>query len=152
MCDKAATLGMRVNSKKMQLLCISATRTSEDSSFIDTDDSTSLVSGATLKMLSFLFGPCPSVSAHVENIIRKFNARAWTVGNLKKLGPPACDLLKIYFSLVRPVIEYAAPAYHSQLTADQSEMLERLHKLTLKVIYGWNYSYETILRLSLIHI
>ena len=110
----------------MQLLCISATLTSEGSSFIDTDDSTSLVSGATLKILGFLFGPRPSVSAHLENIIRKFNAHAWTIWNLKKSGLPACDLLKMYFSLVRPVIKYAALAYHSLLTVDQSEMLSSM--------------------------
>ena len=100
---------MRGNSKKHNFYALTS---EEDSSFIDTDNSTSLVSSATLKILRFLFGPRPSVSAHVENIIRKFNARAWTVWNLKKSGLPACDLLKMYFSLVKPVIEYAALAYH----------------------------------------
>ena len=68
------------------------------------------------------------MNAHVEIIILEFNACAWTIGNLKKIGLPACDLLKMYFSLVWPVNENVDPAFYLLLPTDQSEILERLQK------------------------
>ena len=135
---------MRVN-KKTQLLCMSSSLISDVTSFIDTEDNEKIVAGETLKILGFVFGTRPNVQEHVRSVIKKFNARSWTIWNLKKVGLPTNDLLKIYFSLVRPVIEYAASAYHSLLTNEQSEEIERLQKRILKVIYGWTYSYDTIL-------
>ena len=135
---------MRVN-KKTQLLCMSSSLISDVTSFIDTEDNEKIVAGETLKILGFVFGTRPNVQEHVRSVIKKFNARSWTIWNLKKVGLPTNDLLKIYFSLVRPVIEYAASAYHSLLTNEQSEEIERLQKRILKVIYGWTYAYDTIL-------
>ena len=56
-------------------------------------------------------------------------------------------MTEVYCSLIRPVLEYCSTAYHTTLTAEQSEMLERLQRQLLKIIFGYDVSYaECILR------
>ena len=71
--------------------------------------------------------------------------RSWLIRHLKKAGVPDRDLIKIYIAIVRSVIEYAVPAYHSLLTSNQADELERLQRTILKIIYGWNISYTDAL-------
>ena len=46
------------------------------------------------------------------------------------------DLVQAYTATIRPVAEYASPVWHPQLTASQSEVLERQQTQALKNIYG----------------
>ena len=46
------------------------------------------------------------------------------------------DLIKTYKNLVKPSAEYAVPAWHSMLTAQQSEIIEKQQVQALKNIYG----------------
>ena len=61
------------------------------------------------------------------------------------------DLLCFYKSVIRPVVEYACPAWHSSLTVEQSNRTESFQKRALKIIYndftsGDNaYSYNCVL-------
>ena len=50
-----------------------------------------------------------------------------------------------YKSLIRPVLDFAVPAYHSLLTNSQSNQLEKLQRSAFKVIFGWATSYRTVL-------
>ena len=48
--------------------------------------------------------------------------------------------LSLSLSLVRPIAEYCAPVFHSQMTDEQDEMLERQQSHALKLIFGTNIS------------
>ena len=58
---------------------------------------------------------------------------------------PGKDLLKLYGSLVRSVIEYSSVTYHSMLTKFQSNQLENIQKRCLRCLFGWNKSYADLL-------
>ena len=59
---------------------------------------------------------------------------------------PSRDLIKLYQSLVLPVLDYTCVVYHSMLTKTQENELEHLQKLALKTIYGvTDVSYNTLL-------
>ena len=49
---------------------------------------------------------------------------------------------------LKPVLDFAAPAYHSLLTATQTESLERLQKKALSIIYGQQFSYLEAMAVS----
>ena len=68
--------------------------------------------------------------------------------HLKKANLTNSDLAALYKEIHRPAIEYCAPTYHSMLTNDQCERLERLQMKALKTVYGWEKSYSTILEMS----
>ena len=104
------------------------------------------MSGERLKILGFYFGQTPDAEEHVRSIERKMMARMWILRHLKRAGVPQEDLNSIFKTLLRPVIDYAAPVYSSLLTKGQSDRLERLQMWAYKIVYGFNVSYDTVQR------
>ena len=47
--------------------------------------------------------------------------------------------------MLRPIIEFCSPVYHPLMTKEQSNNLERLQKTALKIILGFNLTYEELL-------
>ena len=54
---------------------------------------------------------------------------------LNKYGAGRDDLLCFYGTVIRPVLEYACPVWHTSLTAAQMKALESLQHRALCVIY-----------------
>ena len=48
---------------------------------------------------------------HVEVIVQKGNRRLYSLRVLKQCGAPPASLAKVYTTIVRPVLEYAAPVW-----------------------------------------
>ena len=136
---------MRVNSKKTQMLCIGATGNCNNRTFIVAPGEEKITSGNSLKILGFTFGTKPNVDEQVQAMTRKFYMRLWTIRHLMKAGIPNLDVLSLYKALIRPVLEFAAPAFHSILTATQTAQLKRLQMRAMKLIFGWSVSYSTAL-------
>ena len=57
----------------------------------------------------------------------------------------AAALVTVYQVLIRPCVDYACVVYHPMLTSYQSEQLERQRRKILKIIYGWDVTYESAL-------
>jgi len=55
---------------------------------------------------------------------------------LRRVGVSTADLLTYYNSVIRSVLEYACPVWHTSLTAGQSQDIERLQKRALRCILG----------------
>ena len=145
-CVKAAAsdIKMTVNDKKTQLLCISGNQDSVINSYIRTDSETEIVSGDELKILGFWFGRRPNVDVHVQKLAAKFRTKLWALRHLKKGGMGTEDLLRIYLAVLRPVLDYASPTYHSLLTKQQTVLLDSLQKRAAKIIFGISSSYSDI--------
>ena len=84
-----------------------------------------------------------------KEICKKAYARLGMITKLKYVGVSRQDLLDIYILFIRTVIEYCSVSFHSSLTQDQTDKLERIQKTCLKVILGDEYEdYESALRIS----
>ena len=59
---------------------------------------------------------------------------------VKKFGFDHDELLTVYKSFVRPIIEYGDVVWHSGLTTKQSNDLEKKQKRACKNILGINYN------------
>jgi len=55
---------------------------------------------------------------------------------LRRVGMSTADLVTYYNSVIRSVLEYACPVWHSLLTTGQSQEIERLQKRALQCIFG----------------
>ena len=71
-------------------------------------------------------------------------ARYWTIRNLKTNGFTTTELVQVYKTMLRPLAEYACPVYHSTLTDEQDERLERLQDHALRCIFGPGQSARTL--------
>ncbi len=67
------------------------------------------------------------------------------MGLIKRAGSEQKDLLKIYLSVIRPVLEYACPVWHPHLPKYLSDSIEHIQKRALRCIYPGR-SYEDILK------
>ena len=63
-------------------------------------------------------------------------SRYWTIRNLRTNGFNSEELVHVYKTMLRPVVEYGCVVYHSSLTDDQDERIERLQDHALKCIFG----------------
>ena len=124
---------MKINSKKTQLLCISTPGSPAVELFVRIDNQ-KVLSKEFLKICGYHFGSMPTVTAQVSVMERKFNERCWALRNLQRSGFNKRDLLTVYKSLIRPVFDFTAVAYHSLLTNEQTEHLERLQRRALCII------------------
>ena len=57
---------------------------------------------------------------------------------LKRSGVGSDDLLYFYVTVIRTVLEYACPVWHSSLTAAQTKALESLQRRAMRVIFQDN--------------
>ena len=71
------------------------------------------------------------------------------ITKLKYVGVGMEDLIDIFKLFIRSVSEYCSVLFHSRLTVEDSDKLERIQKICLKVILGDMYiNYESALEMS----
>ena len=69
----------------------------------------------------------------IDSMVAKANTRKYFITILKRSGVQFDDLVRCYFTFVRPLLEYAAPVWHPGLTIQQSDVLEQVHRQVLRV-------------------
>ena len=72
---------------------------------------------------------------------RRFRQKYWILIHLRRFGFTEEELAKVYRTVVRPVADYCAVTYHSMLTDEQDEALDRCQSHGLWCIYGPGVSY-----------
>jgi len=68
---------------------------------------------------------------------------------LKRSGAGRDDLLYFYVTVIRTVLEYAFPVWHSSLTAAQTKALESLQRRAMRVIFQDNEYTMLLIRAGL---
>ena len=80
---------------------------------------------------------------HVKHILDIAYKRLWAVTKLKNAGVPDADILHFFNIKIRSVLETNCPVFHSMLTNEDKDDIERIQKIVLKIILGDKYtSYE----------
>ena len=143
---RAREIGMIVNCRKTQLLCISNDNGYSTSSSISIQGD-NIVSAPTMKLLGFMLSSSGDMSAQVFYLKSKFCTKFWTIIHLRRAGIKGLQLYKLYAALVRPVLETNCVIFHPMMTATQSEELERLQKLAFRVCFGFHLSYRAALEM-----
>ena len=88
-------------------------------------------------------------NTHVEEIIKKANKRLFLLTLLKRSGVDPKDLIGIYSSIVRPVLEYACPVFHAGLPKYLQRDIERVQRRALTTIGGFAPYEENLAQFSL---
>ena len=137
-------IGLIINPLKTQLLCFSqgASDVVAEANFEGKLHS----STNELKILGFHFSSSPSVAIHIINTVKKYNRSLWSLRHMKKAKLSHLNLVKIYCSMLRPILEYACNVFGPMLNNKLRDMLERCQAVTLKIIFGYNESSEELLR------
>jgi hypothetical protein len=137
---------MKINVDKTKLLAISDALSYQAECYIQTESGETLTSvREPIKVLGFTFDQRPSAAAHVDAMLKKARRRFWVLRHLRRFGFDEDELLLVYKSLVRSVLDFCAVVYHSLLTQDMSAAIERVQSQSLKIIYGFGKSYNELL-------
>ena len=79
--------------------------------------------------------------SNINVVTSKATKRLWCLKKLKRTGVARKDLAYFYQAVVRPILEYACPAWHTSLTKEQSKKLEDIQRRAVQIIAG-NIHYE----------
>ena len=136
MVRRAEQKGMVVNASKTALMCVSDASSYAADTYIEDRDGNRVETVDKMKILGFTLSNRPGMHLHVETIKKRMRERYWVLRHLRRLGFSQSELVRVYTTVIRPVAEYCAVVYHSSLTDEQDEALDRLQNHALKCIYG----------------
>ena len=89
-----------------------------------------------MKALGMYFTSRPDMAEHVNWVVKSMKTRFWMLRNLKRSGFNTKELVQVYKTMIRPVAEYRSVVYHSRLTDEQNECLDRHQNQDSKYIFG----------------
>ena len=78
---------------------------------------------------------------NTSEICKKVYARVTMITKLKYVGVKTEDLINIYVLYIRSALEYCSVLWHSTLTLEQAQSIERVQKTCLKIIIGPDYNH-----------
>ena len=96
------------------------------------------------KFLGVILSDDLTWNMHVDSIVKKTAKRVYMLYQLKRAGIRQTDLDNVYVSVVRPVLEYACPVWHTNLTKYLCDNIEMIQKRALQSIFP-NKGYDDIL-------
>ena len=138
---------MKINSEKSKEIIISF---AQDGNFRSTIpnikiDGRDIAQVCHAKLLGVTISQDLTWNKHVDNIVKKAGKRLYMLYQLKRAGITQKDLVSVYVSVVRPVLEYACSVWHTNLPQYLSDNIEVIQKRALKCIFP-GLGYEEILR------
>ena len=80
---------------------------------------------------------------NTDNIVKKAYGRMELLRKMSSFGAPRDDLKKIYLTFIRSHSEHCSSVWHSGLTQQNKDDIERIQKVALKIILKGSYkNYE----------
>lgn len=88
------------------------------------------------KLLGVLLDNNLKWNNHVDAVCARASSRLHLLKILKRSSLSSDDLVYFYTAFIRPILEYACPAWHHSLTNEQSRQIESVQKRALSIIFG----------------
>ena len=83
---------------------------------------------------------------HVKNVVARASKALYMLYILRRYKPPEDQLVKVYTTYIRPLLEYCTPVFHAGITASQAKQIESVQKRALKIIADFQHSYQDLLQ------
>ena len=145
---EAERRGMKVNKKKTALVCISTATSHTAEAILYDDTGTEIKSQDSVKLLGYTMDSDGGPKTHIKNIIDKMRKRIWALTKLKSYGFNSKELISVYTTFMRPLVEHVGVVWHSQITAEQAAALEKQQTRALRHIFGFGLSARRMLEES----
>ena len=131
----AATNNMVLNTEKCKEMTLRFRRDVDHLPSALAIDAKALESVVAHKVLGVTIQNNLKWDSHINEVVAKASKRLHILRVLKRGGVPPADLLKVYFALIRSVLEYCCPVWHNTLPVKLSDSIERVQKRALRIIY-----------------
>jgi hypothetical protein len=87
------------------------------------------------KLLGLIISSDLTWSDHVNKMCKKSGQRIYLLCLLRRAGVPPTDIIKVFKSLIRPILEYGSEVWHHALTKEQTRIIEQIQKRAVKIAY-----------------
>jgi len=91
---------------------------------------------SSVKLLGLHLDANFSWRSHVEAMLSEATKRLYFLKLLKRAGVPCVQLQHFYVTVIRPILEYAAPVWHHLLMNCQSDQTEAIQKRAINIIHS----------------
>ena len=88
----------------------------------------------SVKLLGIIFTDKITWSENTTYICSKASKRLYHLNQLRRAGLDSVDFLAFYESVIRSVLEYACPVWHTSLTVADSSRIESIQRRAMKII------------------
>ena len=147
-CNWTTTNKMELNRKKSKAMIFNFTRDYQFTSRTTMDDDVIDIIKET-KLLGVMVADDLSWDSNTSYLVKRANARMRLLHKLVEFGVPQADLVNIYILYVRSILEQSCQVWHSSLTLENFQDLERVQKTALKIILQEDYiSYSNALEVT----
>jgi hypothetical protein len=136
---------MKINTDKTKEMVIYFGRSNFSFPLISMNDS-ELERVSNTKLLGVILNNKLTWGDHIDYICKKASQRLFFIRLLKKANVPLSDIVLIYCSIVRAILEYACEVWHHSLTKRQTDSLEHIQKRALKIVSP-NNEYKDALKM-----
>jgi hypothetical protein len=137
---------MVINEKKSKTMIINYTNKYQFTTRLSINDKVLEVINHA-RLLGTIISDDLSWDLNTANLVKKANARMELLRKLASFGTSKDELKDIYILFIRSHLEQSAVVWHSSLTENNRNDLERVQKTALKIILGNKYiSYEQALQ------
>ena len=137
---------MKLNGKKCKEMIVSFLRNEIDIPRLCIEE-TPLELVTSFKVLGMTLNNKLKWQDNTLVIVKKASKRLYIIRVLRRCGLSASNLLVVYLSLVRPLLEYACPIWHTMLPTYLSDKIERVQKRAFRIIYP-QVDYEDALKIA----
>ena len=139
---------MELNRKKSKVMLFNYTNNFQFTSRIEMENDTMEVIRET-KLLGVIVNDHLDWTSNTSSLVKRANARMRLLHKLVDFGVPQDDLVNIYNLYVRSILEQSCQVWHSSLTLENLQDLERVQKNALKIILQDSYiSYSNALNIT----
>ena len=140
----ATANNMQVNEKKCNILKFNFSKSPPDCAYFI--NGSQVQCPDELNLLGVILSKDLKWNANTDFFVTKCNRKFFMFAKLKAFRASRDDLLRVWTSYLRPICEYAAPLWHSSLSAADTSKIERIQKRALRLILGSDYtSYDDAL-------
>ena len=137
---------MKLNGKKCKEMIVSFARSENDIPRLLIDGlPLDLVS--SFKILGLTMNNKLNWQDNTKALVKKASKRLYIIRVLQRCGLSSNDLLLVYFSMVRSILEYACPVWHTMLPKCLGNKIEKVQKRAFRIIYPTT-DYEDALNIA----
>jgi hypothetical protein len=130
---------MALNKTKTKFMVINFTKKFQFSTRI-TLDGTPLEEVTECKLLGVTINNQLTWHQNTENMIKKANTRMLILHKLYEFNLPEGEMVNIYILFIRSIVEYCCVVWHNSITEEESNHIERVQKVALRIILKEDYT------------
>jgi hypothetical protein len=136
---------MVINEKKSKVMIFNYTKNYQFTTRLTINDQALHVINST-KLLGTIITDNLGWDQNTANLVQKANARMQLLRKIATFGTNQDELKDIYVLFIRSLLEQSATVWHSSLTEENRNDLERIQKTAVRIILGDRYrNYEQAL-------